>query len=229
MKTLGLIGGTTWVSTIDYYRYINRLTNERAGGAGSARLILYSVNFAELMTFVNADDWDGVGRFLSEIAIKLEGAGAEAIVLCANTTHMVADVVQKSVGIPLLHIVDAVAKEIAGQNIGKVGLLGTRFTMEREFFKQRLSGFGIETVVPADADRTFVHDSIYNELGKDIFTDQTRKEYFEIIDRLASGGAEGVILGCTEIPMLIKPEECSIPAFDTTLIHARYAVDFALS
>lgn len=229
MKTLGLIGGTTWISTVDYYRHINRLTNERAGGAEAARLILYSVNFAELMAFVNADDWDAVGRFLSAIAITLERAGADAIVLCANTTHLSADVVQSSVSVPLLHIVDAVAKEICEQNIRKIGLLGTRFTMEKDFFRERLAQYDIETIVPDDAGRTFVHDSIYNELGKDIFKDETRAAYLEIIDDLRDCGAGGVVLGCTEIPMLVKPDQCSIPAFDTTLIHASYAVDFALS
>jgi aspartate racemase len=229
MKTLGLIGGTTWVSTVDYYKYINRLTNERAGGAEAARLILYSANFAELMAFVNADDWDGVGRFLAEIAVRLERAGAEAVMLCANTTHIVADVVQQAVSVPLLHIVDAVAKEVAAHEIKKVGLLGTRFTMEREFFKDGLARYHIETVVPTEADRTFVHDSIYNEFGKNVFKDETRQEYRAIIDRLSDMGAGGVILGCTEIPMLIKPEECGIQGFDTTFIHAKYAVDFAFA
>ena len=229
MKTLGLIGGTTWVSTVDYYKYINQLTHERLGGSTSARLILYSVNFAEMMKFVNADDWDSVANFLSKAAVKLEAAGAEAIVLCANTTHITADAVQQSVKIPILHIVDAVAEEIKKQGLKKVGLLGTRFTMERDFFKHRLAGYGIEAIVPDAAGREFVHDSIYNELGKDIFRDETRQKYVEIIDDLRAGGAEGVILGCTEIPMLVKQSDCSIPAFDTTLIHAKYAVDFALS
>lgn len=229
MKTLGLIGGTTWVSTVDYYKYINQLTNERLGGLDIARLILYSVNFGELMKFVNADDWVSVGTFMSEIAVKLEKAGADAIVLCANTTHMVADTVQQSISIPVLHIVDAVAKEIEKQNIGKVGLLGTRFTMERDFFKDRLLGFDIETLVPDAAVREFVHNSIYTELGKDIFLKETKAKYIEIIDDLRDAGANGIILGCTEIPMLIKQADCNIPAFDTTFIHAKYAVDFALS
>jgi aspartate racemase len=229
MKTLGLIGGTTWVSTIDYYRYINRLTNERLGGSECARIVLYSVNFAELMIFVNADDWESAAGFLSEIAIKLEKAGADAIVLCANTTHITAETVQSNVKIPVLHIVDAVADEIRRHDLRKVGLLGTRFTMERDFFKDRLGKSGIATIIPDENDRDFVHNSIYNELGKDIFRDETKQEYVRIINELQKNGAQGVILGCTEIPMLIKQPDCTIPAFDTTLIHATYAVDFALS
>ena len=229
MKTLGLIGGTTWLSTVDYYKYINQLTKERLGGLESARLILYSVNFAVLMKFVNADDWDGAAAFLSEIAVNLENEGAEAIILCANTTHLTADVVQQNINIPVLHIVDAVAKEIAAQNISKVGLLGTRFTMERPFFKERLAANNIETLVPNATGRNFVHDSIYNEFDKNIFREETRQKYRELIDNLRDTGAEGVILGCTEIPLLIKQADCSIPAFDTAFIHAKYAVDFALS
>ena len=182
MRTLGLIGGTTWISTADYYRHINRLTAERLGGSASARLILYSVNFAELMEFVNADDWDGAGAFLSAIAVKLEKAGADAIVLCANTIHLVADVVQKSVSIPVLHIVDAVAKEIESLNLEKVGLLGTRFTMERDFYASRLSAHEIETIIPDAAGRQFVNESIYNEFDKEIFSEETKQKYLEIID-----------------------------------------------
>lgn len=229
MKTLGLIGGTTWVSTVDYYKYINQITNERLGGAEAARIVLYSVNFAEFMVFVNANDWDSVAAHLSTIAGKLENAGADAVLLCANTTHLVAEAVQKSITVPMLHIVDAVAKEIGRHNLSKVGLLGTKFTMERDFFRARLSEYDIEAIVPDQSDRDYVHNSIYTELGKDIFLDETRQKYREIIDALAGDGAQGVILGCTEIPMLIKQPDCSIPAFDTTYIHAKYAVDFALA
>ena len=169
MKTLGLIGGTSWISTVDYYRYINQLINERVGGVEAARLILYSVNFGELAKLVAADDWDAVATLLSDIAVKLEAAGADCIVVCANTTHIAAETIQKNVSIPLLHIVDAVAAEIERQGIGKVGLLGTKFTMEKDFFKERMAGFGIDTIVPDDAGRQFVHDSIFQELGKDMF------------------------------------------------------------
>ena len=229
MKTLGLIGGTTWLSTIDYYKHINQITNDRLGGLESARLILYSVNFAELMKFVNADDWESAAGFLSRIAVKLEREGAEAIVLCANTTHLTAETVQQNISIPILHIVDAVAAEIEKLNMKMVGLLGTRFTMEIDFFSGRLNKFGIEAIVPDDDGRTFVHESIYNELGKNIFLDETKQKYLQIIDELRGDGAEGVILGCTEIPLLVKQADCSVPVLDTTLIHAKYAVEFALS
>lgn len=229
MKTLGLIGGTTWLSTVDYYKYINQLTNERLGGLECARLILYSLNFAEFMEFVNADDWDSAAESLSQIAVKLETAGADAIVLCANTTHLTAETVQKRISIPILHIVDAVAAEIGKLNMKKVGLLGTRFTMERDFFSGRLMRSGIEAIVPNEDGRQFVHDSIYNELGKDIFLDSTKQKYLQIIDELNAYGAEGIILGCTEIPLLIKQTDCDMPVFDTTFIHAKYVVDFSLA
>ncbi len=229
MKTLGLIGGTTWVSTIDYYKYINQITNDRLGGLECARLVLYSLNFGEFMKFVNADDWESAAEFLSQIAIKLEKAGADAIVLCANTTHLTAETVQQSIRIPVLHIVDAVAAEIEKANMKKVGLLGTKFTMEKDFFSGRLNKFGIEAIVPNDDGRTFVHESIYNELGKNIFLDATKQKYLQIIEELRADGAEGVILGCTEIPLLIKQTDCEMPVFDTTYIHANYAVNFALS
>jgi len=229
MKTLGLIGGTTWLSTVDYYRYINQLTGERSGGSTSARLILYSVNFAEFKAWADAGDWETIGERLSEIAVKLETAGAEAIVLCSNTTHIVAGAVQQSVSIPVLHIVDAVAKEIEKQNAKKVALLGTRFTMEQDFFKNKLLEYNIETIIPGGEERAFIHNSIFDELGKEIFLDVTKQRYLEIIRGLNEKGAEGIILGCTEIPLLIKQDDCSVPVFDTTLIHAKYAVDFALS
>ena len=229
MKTLGLIGGTTWLSTVDYYRYLNQLTEERSGGSASARLLLYSVNFAEFKALADAGDWKEIGVRLSDIAVKLEAAGAEAIVLCSNTTHIVADEVGQSINIPVLHMVDAVAREIERKHAKKVALLGTRFTMEQGFYKDGLARYDIETMIPETEDRNFIHNSIFDELGKEIFRDETKQRYLEIIDTLNKNGAEGVILGCTEIPLLIKQDDCNIPAFDTTLIHAKYAVDFALS
>jgi aspartate racemase len=229
MKTLGLIGGTTWVSTVDYYSYINKMAAGRLGGSASAQLILYSVNFAEIKAWADQGDWGAIAGRLCELASKLESIGAEGIVLCANTMHIVADQVQQSVGIPLLHIVDAVAKEIEKQNAKKVALLGTGFTMDNDFYQTRLLKFGIETIVPGVDDRNFIHNSIFDELGKEIFLDKTKQRYLEIIDSLHKKGAEGIILGCTEIPLLIKQDDCSVPVFDTTLIHAKYAVDFALS
>ena len=229
MKTLGLIGGTTWVSTVDYYRYINQLTNEKLGDSNSAKLLLYSVNFDEFKKLADANEFEKIGEILSEIAQKLENAGAEGIVLCSNTTHIVADAVQNSVNVPVLHIADAIAGEITKQNLKKVALLGTKFTMERDFIKEKLLKYGIETTIPDETGRDFIHWSIFAELGKEIFSDETKKKYLEIIENLQTKGAEGVIFGCTEIPLLIKPEDCNIPTFDTAFIHAKYAVDFSLS
>ena len=224
MKTLGLIGGTSWVSTVDYYRYINQLTNEKLGGLNFAQILLYSVSFNDVKTLADASDWKNLGKLLSDIAQNLESAGAEAIVLCANTTHIVADAIEKQIKIPLIHITDSTAEEILRHNIKKVALLGTKFTMDNDFYRERLLRYHIEMIIPSDEERDFIHDSIFSELGKGIFTSETKQQYLEIIENLQSRGAEGVIFGCTEIPMLIKPEDCHIPSFDTTFIHAKDAV-----
>ena len=229
MKTIGLIGGTSWVSTIDYYRYINQMVNEKLGGINSQKILLYSMNMDDLFKFGNVNDWEGLGKFMTDIALKLQTAGAECIVICANTPHIVADLVQPRINIPLIHIADETAKEIVKKKLKKVILLGTKITMEQDFLKKRLLNYGIETIIPEGEDREFIHTSIFSELGKGIFSDETRKKYLHIINNLQKSGGEGVILGCTEIPMLIKPEDCSIPSFDTTLIHAKAAVEFALA
>jgi aspartate racemase len=229
MKTLGLIGGTSWVSTIDYYRYINQLANEKRGGLNYAQILLYSISFNDVKTLADAGDWENLGLLLSGIARNLENAGAEAIVLCANTIHIVAEKIEEKVQIPLIHITDATAQEILRQGLKKVALLGTRFTMDNDFYRERLARFGIEAIIPNDDERTFIHWSIFEELGKDIFTNETKQKYLEIIENLSARGAEGVIFGCTEIPMLLKPEDCPIPSFDTTLIHAKASVEFSLA
>lgn len=229
MKTLGLIGGTTWPSTVDYYRYLSRLTGERTDGGMYPRLILYSVNFVEYKALADVGDWKGIADRLCSIAAKLEAAGAEALVLCANTTHIVADIVSESVNIPLLNIVDAVGKEIRAQGVRRVALLGTRFTMENEFYQDKLMAYGIETIVPKTDERNFVHDSIFEELVHEVLRDETKQGYLKLMDDLRGRGAEGIILGCTEIPLLIKQADTDIPLFDSTQIHAKYAVDFALS
>jgi aspartate racemase len=227
LKTLGLIGGTTWLSTIDYYRIINQLVNERLGGLHSANLLLRSVDFHELKKLVDTQSWPEIGKYLSELAIQLENAGADCIVLCANTMHMVADMVQQNIHIPLIHIAEATANEILKQRIQKVGLLGTRFTMEQPFFTDILSHKNIQTFIPNEEQRMFIHTSIFDEIGKNIFKEATKNAYLGIIENLRKQGAEGIIFGCTEIPMLIKAEECSIPVFDTTFIYATAAVEFA--
>lgn len=229
MKTLGLIGGTSWVSTIDYYRYINQLANEKRGGLNYAQILLYSISFNDVKSLADAGDWENLGKLLSGIARNLENAGAEAIVLCANTIHIVAEKVEEKITIPLIHITDATAQEILRQGLKKIALLGTKFTMDNDFYRERLARFGIETIIPNDDERDFVHWSIFEELGKDIFTAETKQKYLEIIQNLNDRGAEGVIFGCTEIPMLLKPEDCPIPSFDTTFLHAQAAVDFALA
>lgn len=229
MKTLGLIGGTTWVSTVDYYKYINQLTAERLGELNSAKILLYSVNYTQVKRLADAGDWDALAALFAQIARKLENAGADAVVLCANTTHIVADRIEPEINIPLLRITDATAAEIARQNLKRVALLGTKFTMENDFYKTCLSRRGIETVIPNEAERRVIHDAIFDELGKEIFSAATRARFLEIIENLRErDGAQGVILGCTEIPMLIKKQDCPLPSFDTTLIHAKYAVEFAL-
>jgi len=228
MKTIGLIGGMSWLSTIDYYRIINQQVNRRLGGSHSAKIFLYSVDFEESKPPADAEGWRIATDFLSAIANKLQTAGAECLLLCANTTHLVADGVQQNLKIPLLHIAEATASVIKKQAVKKIGLLGTKFTMERDFFKSKLSRQQIETVIPNAEDRQFIHDSIFNELGKEIFKPETKNRYISIINNLVAQGAEGIILGCTEIPLLIKQEDSPVPVFDTTLIHATAAVDFAL-
>lgn len=229
MKTLGLIGGMTWLSTVDYYRYINQTINERAGGRQSARLILYSVNFAEFVPSIDELGWRDIATRLAAIARTLQVAGAEALILCANTPHKVAGDVRAAVTIPLIHIAEVTAREVRSSRLRKVALLGTRFTMEESFFRDALTAAGLESIIPEKDDRDFIHESIFGELGKGILSPVTKERYRTIIAALAQRGAEGVILGCTEIPLIVKPEDVSIPVFDTTLIHATAAVDFALS
>jgi aspartate racemase len=228
MKTLGLIGGLTWLSTMDYYRLINQRTSELLGGLNSAKILLYSVNFVDFIPPVNPDEWGELSSKFRGIARSLEKAGADGIVFCANTPHMVADVIQQSIDIPLIHIAEAAADEITSQHIKKVALLGTRITMEQSFFKDKLSQKQIEVLVPGEADRQFLHNAIFEELGKGIFTAETKGRFISIINDLIAKGAQGVILGCTEFPLLIKQEDCSVPTFDTTEIHAHAAVKFAL-
>jgi aspartate racemase len=228
MKTLGLIGGTSWHSTIDYYRIINELVGKRLGGLNSAKLFLYSVNFEEFRPPDDVSKWGSVIELLIDVSQKLERAGAEGLVLCANTPHLVADLVQEKINIPIIHIAEATAKAIRKMGITKVILLGTKFTMEQAFFRDKLAKYNIEVVVPGEEDRNYIHRSIFDEMGKGIFNDSTKRDYLDIIQDLSKDKVGGVIFGCTEIPMLIKPEECPIPSFDTTYIHAEAAVGFAL-
>lgn len=229
MKTLGLIGGLSWYSTQVYYRAINQLVNERLGGSHSAKLILYSVDFEEFRLLQEKDDWPAITGMLSRTALMLQDSGADCIVMCTNTPHLVADDVREQIRIPLLHIAEETAKAIQRKGIGKVGLIGTKFTMENSFFTDRLKQFGIDATVPDPPHREYIHQAIFNELTKGQFKETTKSEFLAILKTLQDQGVEGVIFGCTEFSLLIKPEECSLPIFETASIHAAAAVDFALA
>jgi len=228
MKTIGLIGGMSWESTALYYRAINRAVAARLGGLHSARLLLYSVDFAEIAEMQRRGAWDEAGARLAEVAQALERGGAEFLVLCANTMHEVAAAVTAAVRIPLLHIADATADVLAAAGIRRVGLLGTRFTMERDFYRRRLEARGLTVVVPSESDRETVHRVIYDELCRGEVRDDSRDAYRSVIERLVADGAEGVALACTEIGMLIGPSDVAVPIFDTGEIHAQAATDYAL-
>jgi aspartate racemase len=229
MKPIGLIGGLTYVSTIEYYRYLNELTNERLGDAEAAVIIIYSVNFGTIKVLTEAEDWDKIAEMMCDVAKKIEEAGAACLLLGANTMHKVADTVQATIQIPIIHIAEAVAKKIRGQGLQKVGLLGTRFTMQETFYSDHLANAGIETIIPGREEVEFINDTIYNEFSRNIFSTQTKAAYLDIISKLKQRGAEGIILGCTEIPSLIHPSDCDVPLFDTVKIHSAAGVDFVLS
>ncbi|MCS3800079.1 aspartate/glutamate racemase family protein [Niastella sp. OAS944] len=228
MKTIGLIGGTGWVSTVDYYKLINELINERLGGVHAAKLILYSLNFGEIKPLLDINDWDSISRIYTNVAIKLREAGADCIVLAANTPHLIADNIKLASQLPLIHIAEATSKAIKETGLKKVGLLGTRFTMENSFYKDTLADHGIACIVPNETERTFIHNSILNEMVKGIFTDVAKASHLEIINSLISQGAEGIVYACTEIPILLKDISFPVTTFDTTLIHAKAAVAFAI-
>jgi amino-acid racemase len=229
MKTIGLIGGMSWESTIPYYREINERIRDRLGGLHSAKIILYSVDFYEIEQLQRSGDWDIAGRLLAEAGQSLQSAGADFLVIGANTMHKVAPAIEAAVDIPLLHIVDCVAYGIKQSNLSKVGLLGTRFTMEQEFYKERLRDrHGIEALVPNEPQRERVHRIIYDELCIGRIEESSRQEYRAIIADLSDRGAQGIILGCTEIAMLIDQQHCAAPLFDTAKIHARAAAEYSL-
>ncbi|HIP26887.1 MAG TPA: aspartate/glutamate racemase family protein [Flavobacteriaceae bacterium] len=230
MKTIGLIGGMSWESTESYYRLINETVKVALGGLHSAKLVLVSVDFAEIEKLQHQGKWKETGNILSKAAQSLEKAGADFILICTNTMHLVAPQIQAEISVPLLHIADATAEEITKFGISKIGLLGTAFTMEEDFYKSRLENeYGLEVVTPNQTDRKIIHQIIYDELCLGKIEDASRKEYLRIIDTLTARGAEGVILGCTEIALLVKPEHTATKLFDTTRIHALKAVEKALS
>lgn len=230
MKTIGLLGGMTCESTMPYYQIINRCINEHLGREHSAKLLLYSVDFEEIETLMCTGQWDEEGRILGEAAARLEGAGAEFLVLCSNTAHKVVPIIETYVHIPLLHIVDVTAEAIAKKGFRKAGLIGTKFTMEQSFYRSRLeSKYGLEVIVPPEQDRALVDRVIGDELGRGKILETSRLAYLRIIDNLAKQGSEGVILGCTEIPLLVQQQDSNVPLFDTTAIHAQAAALHALS
>jgi len=230
MKTIGLIGGMSWESTVPYYRQINETIKQQLGGLHSARLVLYSVDFHEVERLQHAGDWDAAGVMMADAARALQAAGADFIVLCTNTMHKVAPAIEAAVRIPLFHIADPTAQAIKRAGMQKIGLLGTRFTMEQPFYKDRLRELhGLDVVVPAAADRDIVHRIIYEELCLGQVVDASRDEYRRIIAALVEQGAEGVILGCTEISLLVGQQDASVPLFDTTSIHAQSAALSAIN
>jgi len=228
MKILGLIGGISWVSTADYYRLINQGINEQMGGLNFAECVIYSFNYADIKRNNEANDWEANFRMVLKACHHLQASGAEGIILCANTMHFIADRVQKEITIPIIHIASATASAIEKQGLKKVGLLGTKFTMELDFFTSKLRDKGIDTIIPDESDRDFLHHTIFEELGKGIVTESTKSRYLSIIASLIEKGAESIILGCTEIPLLIQQPDVAVPVFDTALLHSKAAVAFAL-
>ncbi|MFB9079857.1 aspartate/glutamate racemase family protein [Flavobacterium procerum] len=230
MKKIGLIGGISWVSTSDYYTLINKEINEKLGGLNFSECLIYSFNYADIKKNNDANDWDSTFKMLFKGCEFLKAGGAEAIVLCANTMHLIADKLEKAIELPVIHIAVETALEIRKKNLKKIGLLGTKFTMELDFFKDKLAEKGIEAIIPvSEEDKDFIHYTIFEELGRGIVTEETKSRYLQIANELIKSGAEGIILGCTEIPLVIKPEDLAVPIFDTTLIHAKAAVNFQLS
>ncbi|HEY6893671.1 MAG TPA: aspartate/glutamate racemase family protein [Rhodanobacteraceae bacterium] len=229
MRTLGLLGGMSWESTLPYYRYVNERVREKLGGLHSATLVLYSVDFAEIERLQHLGDWAAAGRVLAAAAQALERAGAEALVLCTNTMHCVLDVIEPAIGIPVLHIADATARRIRASGLANVGLLATRFTMEQAFYRGRLEANGLTVIVPDADERAETHRIIYEELCLGVIRESSAATYRSIMANLVARGAEGLVLGCTEIGLLVGADDTNVPVFDTARIHAEDAADWALA
>ncbi len=229
MRTIGLIGGMSWNSSLEYYRIINESIQERLGGLHSAKCILYSVDFGELGKLQREGKWEELAGLMVEAAERLQGAGADCIVICTNTMHKLADDIESSINVPLIHIADTTGDEIRKSGLSRVALLGTQFTMEEDFYKTRLEQkYGVEVVIPGQKDRQAIHNVIYEELCLGVIKQSSAEMVTAVIGGLVASGAEGVILGCTELPLLIRQESIEVPVFDTTAIHAQAAVDFGL-
>ena len=228
MKTLGLIGGMSPESTVSIYQIINREINRRLGGNHSADLLMHSVNFATIAALQSAGNWSQAGKVLAESAAKLEQMGAQAIVLATNTMHKVAPAIEAAVSVPLIHVVDATADAIKARGLHKVALLGTRFTMSDGFYSERMQQLGVHTLIPNDQQQSEIHRVIFEELCRNRFTAEAKQYYLDVIADLQQQGAQGVILGCTEIGLLLKQQDCPLPVFDSAEIHALAAVEFTL-
>jgi len=229
MKTIGLIGGTGWQSTLDYYRIMNETTMERTGGRHFAKIVLISLDFKQVEQFIINNDFKGLSLMMVKTAQSLEKAGAELMMIGANTMHLFAPEVQQSINIPLVHIADVTIRKIKEKGLDKIGLLGTKFTMEHDFYKDRIRENGIGVLVPESSDRDFIQNTITSELFQAILKPESKQRFLNIIESLVTRGAQGIILGCTEIPLLIKQNDCKVPVFDTTDIHAKAAVELAIS
>ncbi|KOS68788.1 aspartate racemase [Lysinibacillus contaminans] len=228
MKTIGLIGGMSWESSAEYYRLINTEVKQRLGGLHSATCILFSVDFQDIEQYQAQDNWDKAGEVLGEAAHSLERAGADFIVICTNTMHKVIDLIEAKISIPVLHIADATATQIQKAGLQKVGLLGTKYTMEQAFYKSRIESQGIEVIVPLEEERNGVNQIIYEELCLGEISQSSKEYYLQVIRKLVESGAQGIILGCTEIGLLIQQDDAAVPIFDTTVIHAIEAVEQAI-
>ncbi|MCE0813921.1 aspartate/glutamate racemase [Buttiauxella sp. S04-F03] len=230
MKTMGLLGGMSWESTIPYYRLINEGIKERLGGLHSAKIVLHSVDFHEIEACQSKGEWDLAGDMLAQAALGLQKAGAEGIVLCTNTMHKVAHHIESRCGLPFLHIADATGRAITAQNVQRVALLGTRYTMEQDFYRGRLNvEFGIESLIPEEPQRLRINQIIFEELCLGKITKESKRYYQQVIEKLQGQGAQGVIFGCTEIGLLLNQQDCPLPVFDTAAIHAADAVNFMLA
>lgn len=229
MKTIGIIGGMSWESSLEYDRLLNEAVKERLGGLHSAQVLLYSLDFGPVEELQGRGDWDALGKVMADAAARLERGGAQGIVIASNTMHKLAGHVESAVKVPLLHIADAAARSAKALGIRRVGLLGTRFTMEQDFYRGRLASHGLDVTIPGERDRATVHRVIYQELCLGRLVPESRREFQRIIGRLSEAGAEGVVLGCTEIPVLIRQEDVDLPVFDTTKLHVEMAVEWALT
>ena len=229
MKTIGMIGGMSWESSIEYYRLTNLAVRQQLGGVHSARSVMVSVDFAEIEALQAAGRWEEATQMMVQAARQVEAGGADFLIICTNTMHRMADQVSQAISIPLLHIADATAEQVLASGFTKIGLLGTRYTMEEDFYRGRLERkFGLQVLVPDQAGRDLVHRVIYDELVVGVIKPQSKQAYLEVIQQLSEQGVQGVILGCTEIGLLVKESDCLLPLFDTTAIHARAAVEFAI-